>query len=180
MKNSHTQVVEHYIKRCDRVEIKLNWQAKDIDYGADTVIVTNHNGDKLKAQAVIVCVPLTVLKDQDINFKPRLPHDKQSAIEKLQMYTGLKIVCRFKERFWPANMKLVFNCVSDISQLWMYEVLNEETGDQCYVVTGFQTAEYARLKAHMTGDEVKGILLQDLDEMFRCVKWSRSGLKQSV
>ncbi|XP_028398475.1 polyamine oxidase 3-like isoform X2 [Dendronephthya gigantea] len=167
LKNSHKQVIQHYVKRCEGVEIKLDWQAKEIDYEADTVIVTNHNGSKLKSQAVILCVPLTVLKDQDINFKPRLPEDKRLAIEKLQMFTGLKIVCRFKERFWPENMKLVFNCVSDICQLWMYDVLNEETGDQYYVVTGFQTAEYARLKAHMTGDEVKGILLRDLDEMFR-------------
>lgn len=146
--------------------IKLNWQAKEIHYTDGIVTVTNHKGEKLESQAVIVCVPLTVLKDQDITFKPQLPLDKQLAIEKLQMYTGLKIVCRFRERFWPENIKLVFNCTSDVTQLWMYAVVNEETGEDCYVVTGFQTAEFARLKAHMTAEEVKKILLNDLNKMF--------------
>ena len=167
LKNSHKQVVQHYTKRCElKADIKLNWQAKEIDYSLETVTVTNQNGETLKTQAVIVCVPLTVLKDRDITFKPQLPQDKQIAIEKLQMYTGLKIICRFKERFWPETTKLVFNCMSDISQLWMYAVVNEKTGDQCHIVTGFQTAEYARRKAHMTAEEVKDILLDDLNQIF--------------
>ena len=154
------------MKRCENADIKLNWQAKEIDFSFESVTITNQEGETLKSHAAIVCVPLTVLKDGDITFKPQLPQDKQLAIEKLQMHTGLKIICRFRERFWPENMKLVFNCMSDISQLWMYEVVNESTGEQCYVVTGFQTAEYAKLKAHMTADEVKEILLNDLNKMF--------------
>ena len=158
--------MQHYVKRCEKAEIKLNWQAKEIDYFFETITVTNQKGDTLKSQAAIVCVPLTVLKDNDITFKPQLPQEKRAAIEKLQMHTGLKIVCRFRERFWPEKTKVVFNCVSDIGQLWMYEVVNEGTGDQCYVVTGFQTADYAGRKSHMTADEVKEILLNDLNEMF--------------
>ena len=155
------------MKSCEKAKIKLNWQAKEIDYSFETVTVTNQQGETLKSQAVIVCVPLTVLKDGDVTFKPQLPQDKQTAIEKLQMYTGLKIVCRFRKRFWPEKTKLVFNCMSDISQLWMYAVVNERTGDQCHVVTGFQTADYAKRKIYMTADEVKDILLDDLNEMFR-------------
>ena len=162
--------MKHYIRNCEGAEIKLNWQAKEINFSSDTVTVSNQNGETLESETVIVCVPLTVLKDQDITFKPQLPQDKQLAIQKIQMYTGLKIICRFTERFWPENTKLVFNCMSDISQLWMYAMVNERTGDKCHVVTGFQTAEYARRKAHMTGDEVKDILLNDLNEMFGYVK----------
>lgn len=159
-------MLQHYIKTCEKADIKLNWQAKKIDYSSETATVTNQKNEKLESQAVIVCVPLTVLKDQEIIFKPQLSQEKLLAIEKLQMFTALKIVCRFVERFWPEKTKLVFNCMSDISQLWMYEVVNERTGSQCYIVTGFQTAEYAKRKAHMTSDQVKGILLDDLNKMF--------------
>ena len=164
LKNSHKQVVEHYMKSCEEAEIKLNWQAKEIDYSSETITVTNQNGETLKSQTVIVCVPLSVLKDRDITFKPQLSQGKTLAIDKIQMFTGLKIVCRFKERFWPEKTKLVFNCLSDISQMWMYTV--EKNGNQCHVVTGFQTADYAKLKTHMTPNEVKEILINDLNKMF--------------
>lgn len=130
------------------------------------VTVTNQNGEKITACAVIICVPVTVLKDSDITFKPELPDNKLRAIETIRMNTGLKIVSRFSHRFWPENIRLVFNCTSDISQLWMYTNVKEETGEECHIVTGFQTAEYARQKAHLTADEVKEIFIKDLDEMF--------------
>ena len=164
LKTSHKQVVEHYKKNCEKAQIKLDWQAKEIDYSSETITVTNQRRETLISQTVIVCVPLTVLKDGDITFKPHLPRDKNLAIDKIQMLTGLKIVCRFRERFWPEKTKLVFNCMSDISQMWMYAV--EKTGEQFHVVTGFQTADYAELKAHTTADEVKEILLDDLNKMF--------------
>lgn len=152
------------MKNCEEAEIELNWQAKEIDYSSETLTVTNKNGETLKSQTVIVCVPLTVLKDRDITFKPQLPRDKTLAIDKLQMFTGLKIVCRFRERFWPEKTKFVFNCMSDISQMWMYAV--EKIDNQCHVVTGFQTADYAELKAHLSQAEVKEIFLNDLNKMF--------------
>lgn len=115
---------------------------------------------------MIVCVPLTVLKDRDMKFIPELPEDKQLAIETIQMHTGFKIICRFRHRFWPLKHRLVFNCTSNISQIWMYTNVNKETGEECHVVTGFQTAELARQKAHLTAQEAKAIFITDLDEMF--------------
>lgn len=150
--------------------MKLKWPVKAINYSTSIITVTNDNGEDLLAHTVIVTVPLTVLKDEDIAFVPQLPQDKLLAISKLQMFTGLKIVCFFDEKFWDKSIHLVFNCMSDISQLWMYEVTEKKTGEKRYVVTGFQTAEYARQKVHMTGEEIKDIFLDNLNEMFGWVK----------
>ena len=109
---------------------------------------------------------MTVLKDGDIRFFPELPENKKTAIEIIQMHTGLKIICRFRQRFWPPKYSIIYNCTTDVYQIWMYTNVNKETGDECHVITGFQTADYAAQKAHLSGDEVKEVFIRDLDQIF--------------
>lgn len=54
-----------------------------------------------KADAVIVTVPLGVLKATAITFEPALPFRKQQAIEKLGVGSLTKIIMAFERPFWP-------------------------------------------------------------------------------
>lgn len=91
----------------------VNGLAQDIDIILDTQIThiaCNKNGVQLKtnqgdfhADAVIVTVPLGVLKNNSIRFTPQLPIEKQTAIQNLKMGLVNKIALKFPHQFWPAN-----------------------------------------------------------------------------
>ena len=55
------------------------------------------------AQAVVVTVPLGVLKAQAITFEPGLPVRHEQAIDRLGMGVLSKTFLRFDEPFWPVH-----------------------------------------------------------------------------
>ena len=57
----------------------------------------------LEAPKVLLTLPLSLLKAQQggaIQFTPRLPEDKWRALDKLEMGKVIRVVLRFRERFW--------------------------------------------------------------------------------
>ena len=133
------------------------------------ILLKNQHGHVLSARHVIITVPLTVLKDGDINFIPALPESKRKAIDTIEMTGALKIVCRFKCKFWPEHLNLVYNVKGFISQIWMYTRDSLCGDDKCHLVAGFQTAQLAEEKISLNEKEVLDGFLQELDEIFRFV-----------
>jgi monoamine oxidase len=88
-------------------KIKLNTQIKRIDYTNEKIVVEDQNGNIFYADKVIITVPLSVLKDSDIQFAPSLPDNKINAIEKLKMDVGIKIILKFSNRFWGATINSI-------------------------------------------------------------------------
>ena len=76
---------------CENQNIRLKRIVKKISYNKAGVEVSVENGEDAKnemvetyrAEAVLVTVPLGVLKENVITFDPPLPEEKQSAIERL-------------------------------------------------------------------------------------------------
>ncbi|CAN0181113.1 unnamed protein product, partial [Hapterophycus canaliculatus] len=60
-------------------------------------------GEVVRADAVIVTVPLSVLQEGDIEFEPPLPEAASSALSRLRMGNYEKIVMEYAEPFWPAD-----------------------------------------------------------------------------
>lgn len=85
--------------------IQYNKQVTAINYSANYVTVTDQNGVSHLGSAVLVTVPLRILKDGDITFSPALPTSKQQAINTLGMdNAGMKVVMKFTQRFWNVDM----------------------------------------------------------------------------
>jgi polyamine oxidase len=72
---------------------------RTIDYrpGVARVLTTS---DEFEADAVVITVPLGVLKHGDIEFLPQLPRFHQGAIERLNMGTINKLVLEFPSGDW--------------------------------------------------------------------------------
>ena len=70
-----------------------------INYGGDGVSVISTNGTS-HFDAVIVTVPLGVLKASSIQFTPALPASHQNAIAKLGFGTLDKVYLQFDDVFW--------------------------------------------------------------------------------
>lgn len=70
------------------------------------MIVTVEDGRSFVADAVILTVPIGVLKANLIKFEPRLPEWKVDAISDLGVGNENKIALQFDTVFWP-NVELI-------------------------------------------------------------------------
>ncbi len=71
---------------------------------AGGVVVTDADGHSERADAVLVTVPLGLLKAGAIDFDPVLPDAKQQAIERIGFGLLDKQFLRFDEPFWPTDV----------------------------------------------------------------------------
>ena len=55
----------------------------------ETIVLKNQHGEMLTARYVVITVPLTILKDGDIDFVPALPENKKKVIDRVQMRGAL-------------------------------------------------------------------------------------------
>ena len=96
MENSMMEIMEYLARG---VRIQKNWEVTRIEMqGQDSILLTNSRGQSLKAQRVVVAVPLSVLKrglrnikmeficPERITFLPPLPKKKQEAIKTISRF----------------------------------------------------------------------------------------------
>ncbi|XP_064982427.1 polyamine oxidase 5-like isoform X1 [Musa acuminata AAA Group] len=83
------------------LDIRLNHRVKKIAQCNNRVIVTVEDGNTFVADAAIITVPLGVLKANLIEFEPKLPEWKLSAISDIGVGIENKIALRFSNVFWP-------------------------------------------------------------------------------
>jgi monoamine oxidase len=104
----HCMVVGGYTqpftKLSQLLDVKLNTAVKKIRDDNTGVTVITADGQALRADAVVVTVPLGVLKAGAIEFTPALPAWKQEAIEKLGFGDLNKLVLQFDHVFWDDSV----------------------------------------------------------------------------
>ncbi|KAI3897001.1 hypothetical protein MKX03_015825 [Papaver bracteatum] len=83
------------------LDIRLEHSVTKIVRRTFGVKVMVENGKTLVADAVVISVPLGVLKAKHIEFEPRLPEWKEEAIADLGVGTENKIALHFDSIFWP-------------------------------------------------------------------------------
>jgi len=82
-------------------DIIYNEVVSSIDYSTDNIAVETTGGNNYTADRVIITVPLSVLKDGDINITPSLPTSKINALNDVYMPDGIKVFMEFTEDFYP-------------------------------------------------------------------------------
>lgn len=88
------------------IDIRLDHRVIKISNGRSKVKVTVEDGRQFIADAAIITVPLGVLKRNLIDFEPKLPDWKVSAISDLGVGNENKIALHFNNVFWP-NLELL-------------------------------------------------------------------------
>ncbi|KAG8373543.1 hypothetical protein BUALT_Bualt11G0035500 [Buddleja alternifolia] len=105
LSGGHGLMVQGYdpvIKALSRdIDIRLNHRVKRIVNGYKNVIITVEDGRSFIADVAIVTVPLGILKANLIEFEPKLPEWKLSAISDLGLGNENKIALKFDHVFWP-------------------------------------------------------------------------------
>ena len=85
-----------------KATISLETVAREIRWRPGEVVVSTAAGHSVEAGAVVVAVPLPLLKavgEAALHFVPEL-HEKTPALERLEMGQVKKLMLRFKEPFW--------------------------------------------------------------------------------
>jgi monoamine oxidase len=108
------------------VTLRLNTIAKAIEWNEEAVEVVagdEHGVSSFQASAVLITVPLGVLKAADgdhgaIRFTPPLPAEKVQAMDKLEMGKVIRVVLQFRERFWDKIRPAGKRTLADMSFLF--------------------------------------------------------------
>jgi len=111
-KNGYQDLLDIYEAKMKslKIELRINTVVEAIDWAKSPVELrarSDGDVDTSSARCVLITVPLGVLKAGSaqigsIHFSPPLPPEKCSAIEKMEMGKVIRIVLRFRERFWDA------------------------------------------------------------------------------
>ena len=88
--------------------IKYNVQIKKVDYSGTTVTITDQAGKTYSADKIIVSIPLSILRQNSLQFTPTLPTWKTNSFQKIGMGAGMKIILKFSTRFWAADLGSLF------------------------------------------------------------------------
>ena len=83
---------------------------------SDELVRVSTDAATHEADAVVVTVPLGVLKTGAVQFDPPLPEWKQGAIDRLGMGTLTKVILSFETVFWPPNQYVFGHMPGDIGE----------------------------------------------------------------
>jgi monoamine oxidase len=103
--NGYDSIVRFISTEAERAgaAIHLNTVVEEIAWSSHHVNVTARcNGEKrtFTASSAVVTLPLGVLQTGRVHFIPELPDDKQNAIAEIKMGHVVRLVLRFRTRFW--------------------------------------------------------------------------------
>ena len=153
--------VNENIARTVLHNIQYNSPVVSIDYSDNQVSVETLNGTTFDADRVLVTVPIGILKSDKISFNPEINQEKKDAIEEITFYSGIKVVMKFSEKFYPDAI----NCEVDNGEKVFYDIaFGQETQNNIlgFLWTGDETQKYYDLNSN---DEIISSLIDELDLM---------------
>lgn len=146
------------------LQIELEQQVESITYDSQTVQVTTAASKIFTADAVLVTVPLGVLKAGKIQFSPELPQAKRHAIDALGMGVLNKCYLRFAEPFWPTDVDWL-EYVPEQAGAWT-EWVSFSQAAGWPILLGFNAAERGREIESFSDDQLVADAMQTLKIMF--------------
>ncbi|XWS07954.1 hypothetical protein CRYUN_Cryun41cG0035500 [Craigia yunnanensis] len=144
------KVLHWYLCRMEGLDIRLSHKVTKIVRRYNGVKVTVEDGTAFLADAVIVVVPLGVLKAKSIRFEPRLPEWKEAAIDDLGVGIENKIAFHFDKvfglmwSFWELLLardieKMSDEATADFAFMQLRKTLLEASASIQYLVSRWCT-----------------------------------------
>jgi monoamine oxidase len=133
-----------------------------IDHGGDEVTLTDADDGEWTADRIVFTAPMKILQDGDVEFEPGLPPGHVSALERANIWTGMKVFIEFSESFWPAWLTAKDEAGVDGQHLW-YDASHGQDSDR-HVLGLFTVGDMsAPYQAVDPGDELRDLVLSELD-----------------
>jgi monoamine oxidase len=142
--------------------IKFNAVVSDVRTQQDGVSIVTNQGE-FSAAAVIITVPLGVLKQQRIVFTPALSSQKQQAISRLGMGLLNIVAMHFTDVFWPQGASVFFLADSPTCSVF----LNATPFLEWPILLGYVGGKTARMLETMPEKDVLKATLTHLEKTFK-------------
>ena len=161
------RVVEGYDRLCrfvaDDLDIRFGFSVETMRWRPDEVVVQSTEGLELRARTAVCTLPVGVLDSGSIRFEPELPEGKRSALQHLQSGPVLKILLRFRDRFWPRRLAILA-CAS--GPLTLYWPIAGPSAQDTPVLIAYATGPRATALAEVSEAEATSIAVRDLGRLF--------------
>ncbi|MCH2044392.1 MAG: FAD-dependent oxidoreductase [Saprospiraceae bacterium] len=162
LKGSSLQgIVEHHFAFV-LGKIQVRTPIELIDTRGDYIRLIDAHGESYKCQSVIVTVPLPILQKKILSFVPELPNNYQEAIDNLRMGKGLKVVLKFKNRFWPEKMGSVYG-TGRVNEFWSTGFGRSQKNN---LLTAYCMGKDAEELGAMPSEKMIETILKELDLIF--------------
>lgn len=118
IKEGYVSLINYLEQQCLKkgCTILTNKKIKQVDWQQETVTVYTDQGEKFHAGKLVITIPAGVLQkkmsDCSINFTPPLD-DYENAWQQIGFGSVLKILLRFKQRFWEKTQRDIGFILSD-------------------------------------------------------------------
>lgn len=136
------------------MDIQLGRVVTQVDLTGDAVRLRDARGQTDTVDAVIVTVPLGVLKTRRISFTPPLPAEKQTAITKLGMGLLDKVYLRYDDVFWDDDVTWILTPENGLPQGQFNQWLNLYPYTGQPLIVAFNGAQPARDLARTSDADV--------------------------
>jgi lysine-specific histone demethylase 1B len=157
---TYFDVIDTYIAQEVISQVQFNTPIAAIDYSSDKIILTDSGGNTYTADKVIVTVPISILKLNEIAFTPALPAEKTAAFAKFGMGPGMKVFLKFSTKFY-ANMLYG----GSVCGAYADDTVGKTTSD--HVLLAFVMGDQAaNLHALGSDSAITNALLQELDTIY--------------
>ena len=143
--------------------VELNTIVKQINTRADAIEIVTDKA-VFYADAVLVTVPLGVLKNQDILFDPPLPVYKQQALQRLSMGLLNITAIKFPTAFWSQKNHAMFFSQFDNLSIPLFFNLHYFIPQP--ILIGFSGGERARRLESFTDAELMAKTMDNFSQVF--------------
>lgn len=147
-------------------EVLLNRRVERIGMTSDGVTLGIADHGERAFDAVVVTLPLGVLKQGSVTFDPPLPKDKQSAIDRLGMGVLDKLYLKFDEVFWDEDVTWISTPETGLPQGQFNIWLNFQKYLGEPVLMAFNGGEAARALSGQTDQALLDNALRVLGEAY--------------
>jgi monoamine oxidase len=123
------------------------------------------NGNSIEADYVIVSVPLGVLKNNSIAFKPTLPVSKLSAIQNIQMGNVNKFLFIWEKPFWDTNIQYI-GYTPETKGKFNYLMNMMKFSPTTYGLMTFAFGDYATVTETMSDNQIISEVMAQLKTIY--------------
>ncbi len=157
---TYFDLINQNIVNVIRDKINLNCIVSQIDYSQNKIKVTDSNNNIYDADKVIITIPITILKENLIEFIPTLPIEKTNSFSKIGMDPGMKVFLKFNNKFFDQNI-----IGGSICAAYADEQIGKSGND--HILLAFIMGDQASYLTSLGSDsQIINKLLEELDLMY--------------
>ncbi|MEM1259802.1 MAG: FAD-dependent oxidoreductase [Bacteroidota bacterium] len=145
-------------------QMRFNTQITSIDYSGDKVIATDREGSEYTADKLVLTIPLKLLQLGQVSFTPELPSNKQNALHRANIWSGIKVFFKFSEAFYPTFLYFDDSQTNEGQRLYYDAAYGQNSTDN--ILGLFSVGKQAEVYQNYSGDALRDYLLNELDEIF--------------